>query len=90
MQKLKLAYITPLYKKDDMSKVKNYGPVSVFSTVSEIFKRLMQKQRSKCINLLLSPCVCGYRKGFVTETALFWLIEKWNASLIRTVFLVQY
>ena len=42
-QTLKLADITPVYKKEDSTKVKNYRPVSVLSIVSKIFEQLMQK-----------------------------------------------
>ena len=29
----------------------------------------------------LTPFLCGYRKGFSTQTALLGLVEKWKASL---------
>ena len=77
-QKLKLVYITPVYKKEDSTKVKNYRPVSGLPTVSKIFERLMQKQISEYINQFLSPFLCGHGKGFNTQTALVWLIEKWK------------
>ena len=37
-QKLNLAYITPVYKKEVSTKVKNCRPVSVLPTVSKILK----------------------------------------------------
>ena len=60
----------PLYMKDDMTKVKNYRPIIVFSTVSSFLS--------------------GYRKRFIGQTALFWLIEKWSTSFIKTVLQVQF
>ena len=42
---LKLADVTPVFKKDDKLQAKNYRPVSVLAlTVSKLFERVMQKQ----------------------------------------------
>ena len=84
-QKLKLADITPVCKKEDSTKVTNQRAVSVLPTISKISERLMQKQISEYSNQFLSPFLCGYRKGFSNQTALVWLIENGNISLIRTV-----
>ena len=74
--KLKLADITPVYKKNDRTSVENFRPVSVLPTVSKIFERIIQKQFSAHVNEFLSPYLCGYRKGFNTQYALLSLIEK--------------
>ena len=41
---IKLADITPVFKKKDPLKRENYRPVSILSAISKIFERLMQKQ----------------------------------------------
>ena len=41
---LKLADITPVFKKKDPFNKENYGPVSVLPSISKIFEKLMQKQ----------------------------------------------
>ena len=41
----------------------------------------MQKQMFQYIEKNLTPFLCGYRKGFSTQTALLRLVEKWKASL---------
>ena len=41
--KLKLADINPVYKKKDPTLVENYRPVSVLTSVSKIFERIIQK-----------------------------------------------
>ena len=41
----------------------------------------MQKQIATHIEDYLSPYLCGYRKGYSTQTALISMIEKWKASL---------
>lgn len=72
---LKLADVTPVLKKKDSALAKNYRPVSVLPTVSKIFERLMQKQILTYIDEFLSPHLCGYRKGYSTQTALISLLE---------------
>ena len=78
---MKLADITPIFKKDNATQVKNYRPVSVLPTVSKIFERLMHIQIKNYIDAYLSPFLCGYRKGYNTQTALLSLIEKWKDTL---------
>ena len=41
----------------------------------------MQKQINDYISNFLSPYLCGYRKGFITQLALLSLIEKWKKAL---------
>ena len=46
----------------------------------------MQKQITNFIEKHLSPYLCGYRKGFSTQTALIVLLEKWRESLDKKGF----
>ena len=78
---LKLADITPILKKDNSTLAKKYRTVSVLPCISKIFERIMQKQLFQYIEKILSPFLCGYRKGFSTQTALLGLAEKYKASL---------
>ena len=78
---MKLADITPVFKKDDPTLSKNYRPVSILPNVSKVFERIMQTQLVSYIDNHLSPHLCGYRKGFSTQRALITLIEKWKSSL---------
>ena len=73
---LKLAVITPVYKKDDSTVAKNYRPVSLLPCFSECFQKIMQKQLFQYITKFLSSFLKGYRKGFSTQTALLGLVEK--------------
>ena len=59
---LKLADASPIFRNKDKTFVENYRPVSVLTTVSKIFERIMHKQISDYIGKLLSPFLCGYRK----------------------------
>ena len=78
---LKLADITPTFKRGDATSAKNYRPVSVLPTVSKIYERLIHKQVTQHMDRYLSPYLCGYRKGFNTQYALLSLIEKWKETL---------
>ena len=78
---LKLADISPIFKKLGSIFVKNYRPVSVLPVVSKLFERLMQKQTNDFIEKHLSPYLCGYRKGYNCQYALLCMIEQWKMSL---------
>ena len=79
--KLKLADVTPIFKKDDATQAKNYRPISVLPSLSKVFERLIQKQLLSHIDNYLSSYLCGYRKGYSAQNALIHLIEKWKQTL---------
>ena len=79
--KLKLADISPIFKKLDDFLVGNYRPVSILPAISKIFERVMQKQVNKFVEKFLSPFLCGNRKGFNSQYALLVMIEKREISL---------
>ena len=55
--KLEVADVRPLFKKDDPQKSKNYGPASVLPVVSKVFERLLHKQMSLDVEEYMSPCL---------------------------------
>ena len=79
--KLKVADISPIYKKLENIYVKNYRPVSVLPILSKVFERIMDSQIDEYIRQYLSPYLCGYRKGYETQYALLAMIEKWKRCL---------
>ena len=78
---LKLADVTPISEKKDLSWAKNYRVISVLTIVSKIFERILHRQVSSYVNQFLSTFMCAYRKGFNTEQALLSLIERWKNTL---------
>ena len=60
--------------------------MSVLPSVSKILERKMKKQLLSYINQFLSRSLCGYRKGYNTQTALLSLIETWKSILDRSGF----
>ena len=64
---LKLAYVTPVFKKKSPLDKTIYRPVSILPTISKTFEKLMEKQRYYYIQKHLSPYLCGHRKGYSTQ-----------------------
>ena len=85
-ESLKLADATPVYKKSDPTLVLNYRPISALPAMSKVFEKLMHHQVSEYIDKHLSPVLCGYRKGFNTQTALLPLLVKWKSTLDKKGF----
>ena len=78
---LKLAYVTPILKKEDPSRAKNYRPASVLPNVSKILERILHRQLSSHVDQFSSTFMCGYIKGFSTQQVLLSLIERWKNTL---------
>ena len=78
---LKYADVSPHYKKDDNTNKENYRPISILPSISKIFERLMFQQVTSYVSNLLSPYLCGFRKGYNTQHALLRLKNNLNKSL---------
>ena len=78
---LKLANITPVFKKNYPLNKINYRSVSILPSVSKIFENLLQHQLVNYIENYLSPHQCGYRKGYNSQQALISLIERIGKNL---------
>ena len=52
---LKLADVTPVYKKHDPNKSKNYRTVRIMLVVSKVFEKIMHDQISQYINSFSTP-----------------------------------
>ena len=78
---LKCADLTPVHKADDTTDKKNYRNISLLPVVSKIFQKLIQTQTSTYVENVLSPLLCGYRKGYSAQHALLSMLEKWRISL---------
>jgi len=73
----KLAIITPIHKQRNKTNVENYRPISLFTTFSKIFERVVKLILANYLeeNMLLPPTQFGFRKGFSTEDAILSLTQ---------------
>ena len=69
-ENLKLADITPVFKKKNPLHKVNYRQLVFYLAFQKSLKKLMQKQISGYITNYLSPYLCGYRKHFSSQKAL--------------------
>ena len=78
---MKLADITPIFKKDDNTNKDNYRPISILSAFSKVFERLLSQQITPFMNNKFSPFLCGFRQGYSTQHALLKFLENWRKYL---------
>ena len=78
---LKLAHVTPIFKKGDKNVINNYRPVSILPNISKVFEKLLYNQMSEYFENILSKFQCGFRKNISTQHCLMLLVEKWKRAL---------
>ena len=78
---LKAGEITSLFKSHDAFIKKHYRPITVLSSVSNIYKRVLEGQTESHALSFLSPLICGFREGYETQHALLRLIETCKKTL---------
>lgn len=59
----------------------NYRPISLLSTLSKVFERLIRKQIEPFVNSFFSNNLCGFRKSYNCQYAILNMIRKWQACL---------
>ena len=76
--KLKVAKVLPLLKKGDNWLMENYRPISLLSTLSKVFERVVFEQMYEYLNSnnLLYQSQYGFRKDHSTELASTELIDR--------------
>ena len=71
----------PVHKKDKTTNKENYRPVKVLPLISKIFEQIIQDQLSKYLEKYLNSILCGFRKAYSTQRALFKLFQAWQEEL---------
>ena len=74
-EKMKIADVSPVFKNGDATVKKNFRPISVLSSLSKVFERLLLKQILPFIEKRLSSILCALKKGHSTQHALFRVVE---------------
>ena len=67
---LKLADVTPLYKKSDPEDKTSYQPISVLLALSKVYEKILYKQLNSFFETKPSPHLCGFRSKYSTQHAL--------------------
>ena len=75
---LKLANITPVFKKGPRTSKNNDRPVSILPVFSKIFERLLSRQLSEFFDNILSKFQYGFRKCYGTQHCLLLMLEIWK------------
>ena len=79
---LKLADVSPAFKKDDDLNKENYIPVSILSHILKVFERIFYKQIDPFMTSKFSPFVCGFRKNHNSQYSLLKMIEVWKKKIL--------
>ena len=82
--RLKIAQVSPIFKTDDpfiKKKKKNYRPVSVLSSHSKVFERVMFDQLSDHFENIFHTYLAAFRKGFGCQTRRLRLVENRKREL---------
>ena len=77
---LKLADLTPSYKKKSRTSKDTYRPTSILPNVSKIYERCIYNQIQQYFDNILSKYQCGSHKGCNLQHYLIKMIEKWRGS----------
>jgi hypothetical protein len=81
--KLKLAKIIPIHKKDDVHLLENYRPISVLPSLSKVVETVVFEQMFTYFidNELLSTSQYGFRKKHSTEHAVLEAVDRISSEL---------
>ncbi len=83
-QSLKLADVIPLFKKGVKQSKGNHRPVSLLSSISKIFGRLMLNQMHEYMQKILSIFLCGFTKRMNAQNCLVFMVEIWKKALDKS------
>jgi len=83
--KLKLAKVIPIHKKEDNSLLQNYRPISILPSLSKVIETIMHDQVNSffCCNNLFYNSQYGFRKSHSTELASLEMIDRVAMQLDR-------
>jgi len=80
-QSLKMANISPIYKKKDRLNKDNYRSINLLPIISKIFERLIADQLDTYCQTIFHPILSGFRKKYGCSDILNKLLSDWKMSL---------
>ena len=75
-----MADVIPVFKKVDPEKA-NYRPISLLTSLSKVYEKLIYQQLNTFLENNLSPLFCGFRSSYSTQHALLNLSNKLHSCL---------
>ena len=81
---MKVADVIPVLRKEDPNNKANYRPISLLPIISKIFERVFFEQIEKFSKKILSPKLCGLRKGHSTQHVILNLLKNWQKALDKS------
>ena len=78
---MKLAEISPVFKKIESLCEENYRSVNILTVISKILERIMADQLMSYFDNLLTTHLSAYRKGYSWQHAILQLTEYWRKAL---------
>ena len=89
-EKLKLAKIIPVYKKNDKFLIENYRPISILPSISKVFEFAVHQQLYPYFisNNYLHISQYGFRKQHSTEHAVLEIVDQVTSELDKGNLLV--
>ena len=76
-----MADVIPILKKDYPFEKANYRSISLLSSLSKVYEKLICQQLNTFFENKLSPLLCGFRSRYSTQHASLNLINKWHSCL---------
>ena len=78
---LKRAQVTPLHKKNETMNKSNFIPVSILTSISKLYEKVISEQLSQYFEDIFDRYLCAFRKGQGCQTTLLRLLEDWKQAL---------
>ena len=78
---MKLAEISPMFKKNDNLDKENYRSVNILTTMSKVFEYILSDQMKMFFSNILNPSLSAYRKGYSCQHVILQLTEYWREAL---------
>ena len=78
---MKLAEISPIFKKNDNLRKENYRSINLLTIASKLFENIMSDQLTEYFGNLLSSTLSAYRKGYSCQHVILRLTEYWRQAL---------
>ena len=80
-KQLKKTNVSPLFKKDNPLVKKNYRPVSILTSISKTFEKLLAFQLEQFQDTIYHPYTSAFRRGHSCQSVLLKLTEDWRSAL---------